>query len=290
MTRASRVRDRAVLLACCLLMTRIAHAGPPAEPVVSLDWLHAHLNDPGVVVIATGDQDEFEAAHIASAGFVPHHATLGEGHRLVPPAAAADVLSRAGAADASHIVLYGDDPMSNGWLYMILASLGHGDHTSLLDGNIKAWQAARYPVVKGPATAAHGHLTVKTPPDRVVVDAPWVRDRLNDPGIRLLDVRSDQEWRGGMIPGAVRFRWEDLYSDVNAGRLKSPAAIRQLFEQAGVTGGRTAVTYCAVGMRASLAYFAARLAGVPALVYQGSWSDWTMHDGFPRTAGSGSKD
>ena len=106
--------------------------------------------------------------------------------------------------------LDGDDPMSNGWLYMILASLGHGDRTSLLDGNIKAWQAARYPVVKGPATAAHGHLTVKTPPDRVVVDAPWVRDRLNDPGIRLLDVRSDQEWRGGMIPGAVRFRWEDL--------------------------------------------------------------------------------
>ena len=148
--------------------------GPPAEPVVSLDWLHAHLNNPGVVVIATGDQDEFEAAHIAAAGFVPHHATLGEGHRLVPPAAAADVLARAGAADASHIVLYGDDPMSNGWLYMILASLGHGDHTSLLDGNIKAWQAARYPVVKGPATAAHGHLTVKTPPDRVVVDAPWV--------------------------------------------------------------------------------------------------------------------
>ena len=42
-----------------------------------------------------------------------------------------------------------------------------------------------------------------------------------------------------MIPGPCVPDGGSSLSDVNAGRLKSPAAIRQLFEQAGVTGGRT---------------------------------------------------
>ena len=37
---------------------------------------------------------------------------------------------------------------------------------------------------------------------------------------------------------------------------------------------QSVVTYCAVGLRASLMYFAARVAGVPARVYVGSWQDW----------------
>ena len=277
----------AAVLMIGLWLPRSAAGTPAVGPVVSLEWLQAHLKDPDVMILATGDQSEFEAGHIVGAGFLPHHATLGEGHHLIAPAAAADVLSRTGASDTRRIVLYGDDPMSIGWLYMVLASLGHADHTSLLDGNIKAWHTAGYPAVKGPAAASKGHLTARTPKERVMVDAPWVRDRLNDSSIRLLDVRSDEEWRDGMIPGAQRFRWEDLYADMDTGRLKSPAAMKQLFERAGVTGGRTAVTYCAVGMRASLAYFAARVAGVPALVYQGSWSDWTSHAGYPKTPGSG---
>ena len=247
--------SKTLLRSCCVALLMLglwqprSAAAAPAEPVVSLEWLQAHLKDPDVMILATGDQSEFEAGHIVGAGFLPHHATLGEGHHLIAAAAAADVLSRAGAGDTRRIVLYGDDPMSIGWLYMVLASLGHADQTSLLDGNIKAWRTAGYQVVKGSAAASKGHLTARTPKERVVVDAAWVRDRLNDSSIRLLDVRSDEEWRDGMIPGAQRFRWEDLYADIDTGRLKSAAAMKQLFEHAGVTDGRTAVTYCAVGMR-----------------------------------------
>jgi len=34
------------------------------------------------------------------------------------------------------------------------------------------------------------------------------------------------------------------------------------------------VTYCAIGMRASLMFWAAQSVGVPARVYVGSWQDW----------------
>jgi thiosulfate/3-mercaptopyruvate sulfurtransferase len=288
MTRLRHAALAAAILSSSLSASRPAVA-QTAGPIVSLEWLHAHAGDANVVVIATGDRDEFEAGHIPGAGFVAHDDTLGAGHHPIPPAAAADLFSRAGASDTARIVIYGDDPMTNGWLYLILASAGHADHTSLLDGNIRAWRAAGYPVVKDSATATRGRLTVKSG-DSIVVDAPWVRARLNDPHIQLLDVRSDQEWKDGMIPGAERFRWEDLYTDVGAGRFKSPQALRELFERNGVTGGKTAVAYCMVGMRASLAYFAARAAGLPALVYQGSWHDWTTHADYPTTKPAGASD
>ncbi|MGE5837626.1 MAG: rhodanese-like domain-containing protein [Acidobacteriota bacterium] len=51
--------------------------------------------------------------------------------------------------------------------------------------------------------------------------------------------------------------------------------------KAGVKPGDQVVTYCAVGMRASLMYFAARYAGVPARVYVGSLEDWPRQPGYP---------
>jgi thiosulfate/3-mercaptopyruvate sulfurtransferase len=163
---------------------------------------------------------------------------------------------------------------------LALASIGHADHTSVLDGNLKSWKAAGYPVATGKSAVTAGRLTVKPAAD-VVVDGPWVRAHLDDPAIRLLDVREDEEWDKGMIPNARRFTWQDLFSDVDGGRFKTPAQMREVFARAGVGAGQTAVTYCAVGMRASVAYFAARAAGVRVRVYAGSMSDWKGRAGYP---------
>jgi thiosulfate/3-mercaptopyruvate sulfurtransferase len=255
---------------------------PAAGPLVSLEWLRQHMGDPQVVVIAVdSDRSEFESAHIPGARFVSHMATIDpSAHRLLAPELLAAALSRAGATDGARIVIYGDDAMSVGWLFMALTSIGHGDGTSVLDGNFRAWAAAGHPVEKGRSAKAEGRLTARPAAD-LAVDLAWVRAHLKDPAIKLLDVRSPQEWSGGTIPGAGKLLWEDLYSDLGSGRFKPPAALKAMFEQAGVGPGQTAVTYCAVGMRASLAYFAARLAGIPVRVYTGSWADWTSDKSSP---------
>jgi thiosulfate/3-mercaptopyruvate sulfurtransferase len=269
------------------LFTPGQSASAPAKPgeqpvIVPMEWLNAHLNDPAVVVIdADGETDAFRRAHIPRAGLLGHMDTIHDGHRAVPPATLARLFGAAGARDDARIVLYGGDPMSVGWMYGLFASLGHADHVSLLDGNLDAWRAAKYPVATGAPAVAAGNLSVKTPLSPVVVDGPWVRQHLQDSTIGLADVRSPEEWKKGMIPGAVKVRWEDFYSNAQLGRLKSPDEIRQVFERAGL-GGRTVVTYCAVGMRASLAYFAARAAGLPVLLYQGSMSDWEAHPDYPQ--------
>jgi thiosulfate/3-mercaptopyruvate sulfurtransferase len=263
-----------------LVLAAMPPAGPP--PVVSIEWLKAHLDDPAVVVIdAAGNADAFARGHIPRAtGVLDHMATLRDGHRAADPAALARIFAAAGARDDAHIVLYGDDPMSVGWIYGLFASLGHADHVSLLDGNLAAWRAANHPVATGRAAALAGKLSAKTPAAPIVVDGAWVRQHLEDPKVRLFDVRSDREWAQGMIPGAVKLRWQDFYANEAQGRLKAPAELRKVFERAGVTD-QTVVTYCAVGMRASLAYFAARAAGLPVLLYQGSMSDWESRPGAP---------
>jgi thiosulfate/3-mercaptopyruvate sulfurtransferase len=253
-------------------------------PLVTTAWLAARAGDAGVVVISSDDARRFAAGHIPGARAVPHDRTLGGNHRLLPAAELARVLAETGASDTTHVVLYGDSPMATGWLFMAFATLGHADSVSLLDGNLSLWRSEGRPVATGaapPASGLRGRLTPKPAPD-IQVDAAWVRERLEKPGVCLLDVRTTREWDAGRLPGATLVLWQDLFVSADTRRFKSRDEIRALFAKAGVKSGDQVVTYCAVGMRASLMYFAAtRLAGLPGRVYVGSMEDWQRQRGYP---------
>jgi thiosulfate/3-mercaptopyruvate sulfurtransferase len=279
-TRIASVAVLAVLACVAPCAAQSTASGASAGPIVSIDWLKQHFNDPGIAVIATNDTPPYESGHIPNARFVGHDGTLEhESHRLLAPEKLAAALASAGATDSTRIVLYGE-PLAVGWLYYAFASLGHADRVSVLDGNYAAWLAAGNPASTDVPAPGTGRLTVKPSPD-IAVDRTWVRSHLDDPKTRLLDVRSPREWEQGVIPNSTKFLWADLYSDVKTRRLKSPADMRAAFEKAGVGAGQTLVTYCAIGMRASLAYFAARAAGIPARVYVGSWADWSSDPTSP---------
>jgi len=248
-------------------------------PVVTTAWLSTHLADPRVRVIYTGDERP-DRAHIPGARFLAHDATMGASHALLDPQALAAALARAGATDEARIVLYGDAPMATGWLYMAFASIGHADHVSMLDGNVAAWVAEGRPTSTSTEPPGTGRLTPRPAPD-VIVDAPWVRARLETPGTRILDVRTDREWRAGHLPGATLVLWQDLFSNVSQARFKPREDIVAILRRAGAGPDQEVVTYCAIGMRASLMYFAARYAGLRARVYVGSFDDWQRQAGFP---------
>jgi len=244
--------------------------------LVSTDWLAKHLQDPTVRIVATGDEGRYDRGHIPGARFLEHMDTLGENHRLLASEPLAAVLAKAGAADGTRIVLYGDSPMTTGWVYMALASVGHGDDVSLLDGSVELWRSENRPVSTEKPAPATGRLTVKPSTD-IVVDGKWVRDQLQSPAVRLLDVRTTNEWQNGHLPNATLVFWQDLFADQRSLKFKSPDELRAFFTRAGVKPDQQVVTYCAVGMRASLMYWAAKHAGLKARVYVGSWQDWS-HD------------
>ena len=266
--------------------TKGTEESPRADLIVTTEWLGEHLDDPNVVVLATGGQQDFESGHIPGAGFVPHMATIGENHGIPNPGVLAERLAEAGARDDARIVIYGDSAMELGWFYMAFASIGHGDHVSMLSGNIAAWSSEGRKVSAAAADLETGHLTPRPAPD-VVVDAAWVKDRLEAPDVHVLDVRTQRERNGGYVPGSELVLWQDLFSNVDEMRFKSKDAIHALLVESGLIPGQAVVTYCAVGMRASLMYFAARYIGVSSRVYLGSWNDWSRQTGYPIAGGGG---
>jgi thiosulfate/3-mercaptopyruvate sulfurtransferase len=123
-----------------------------------------------------------------------------------------------------------------------------------------------------------------------------VGSAIGDPDRLILDVRSREEFdgecfwpsgatenagRAGRIPSAVHLPF-DLLLDENR-RLKRPSEIRALCAARGVEADRGVVTYCTIGNRASLVWFALRyVVGVPdARVYYGSWVEWGKLAGTP---------
>ena len=129
-----------------------------------------------------------------------------------------------------------------------------------------------------PAAGA-GPLTARPAPD-AIVDAAWVRAHL-DSSTKILDVRTPQEYKDGHLPGATLILWSDLFENQRTQKFKSLEAIKALLASAGVAPGQEVVTYCAVGMRASLMYWAARSVGTPARVYLGSWQEWRRDSANP---------
>jgi thiosulfate/3-mercaptopyruvate sulfurtransferase len=252
-------------------------AAASVDPIVSTAWLQAHLTDPQVRVIFVGDRDGYDRAHIPGARRLDHMDTVlmsSNEHRPAPADALVRAFTKAGAADGAHVVLYGDAPMATGWVYMTLASIGHGEDVSWLDGGIALWESEKRPVSTSVPPAGTGPLTARAKPD-MLVDAAWVKSHLDSPKTKVLDVRSQREWDGGHLPNATLILWQDLFADQKTQKFKSPDEIRALLAKAGVAPGQEVVTYCAIGMRASLMYWAVRSVGTPARVYVGSWQDWS---------------
>jgi thiosulfate/3-mercaptopyruvate sulfurtransferase len=87
----------------------------------------------------------------------------------------------------------------------------------------------------------------------------------------------------GHIPGAVSAPSADnLAGD---GRLRSPEDLAARFADIGVRPGATVAAYCGSGVTAAHEVLALEVAGIPAALYPGSWSEWSSDPRRPVATG-----
>jgi thiosulfate/3-mercaptopyruvate sulfurtransferase len=96
--------------------------------------------------------------------------------------------------------------------------------------------------------------------------------------------RFEDEYAAGHIPGAVNVPF--MANADATGAWKTPAELRALYEEAGVSGNRPLIVYCSTGVRASVDYFALRQLGFEDVgVFTGSFTEWSSDPDRPVTIG-----
>jgi thiosulfate/3-mercaptopyruvate sulfurtransferase len=258
--------------------------------LVTTDWLASHLQDPGLVIIhSSGQRSDYDAGHVPGARWLPWQAYTVQKNGLsteLPEAAQLDsALEAIGVSDASRIIITGGPIQTTARLFFTLDYYGLGDRVALLDGGIDAWREEGRPVEREAAAATRGSVTLKPQPAKLA-DASWIA--ANAGKVKVLDARvpefyagmaSNNNPRPGHLPdaGNVPFSW--VTGELT--RFRNDARLERLFAQAGVKRGDKVVSYCHVGMQATVVYLAAKLLGHDAAVYDGSFEDWSKRTDMP---------
>ena len=293
----------AILLAAPI--THVAAAGERESMIISASWLSSHLADADLVLLHVGTPDGYAAAHIPGARHISTadiSTPRAEGALILelPPAEKlVAAFEKLGVSNSSRVVIYwGEDWVSpTTRVYFTLDYLGLGDRTSVLNGGMKAWVAAGNRVTTELPTVKPGSIKPKARPE-LIVDADWVKSRLNQTKVAIVDARDGEFYDGtkpgnnmrpGHIPSAKSLPFSTLVVDPQL-TFVDGNGMRALLQKAGAEKGDTVVPYCHIGQQATVVYFAARYLGYDVRLYDGSFQDWSKRADLPVVTTEGARE
>jgi thiosulfate/3-mercaptopyruvate sulfurtransferase len=273
-----------------------AMAGGPAPVLLDVRWRLG--GPPGL--------DRYREGHLPGAQFADLDRDLagppgtGGRHPLPDAGTFQAAMRRAGISDDRPVVAYDEnDSTAAARAWWLLRYFGH-QQVQVLDGGYQAWLAADLPIETGPAAAPGAGTFTARPGHLPLLDAESAA-RMAREGV-LLDARAAERYWGetepvdpvaGHIPAAVSAPTTGNLDP--AGRFLDAAALRDRFTRLGAgaaapgtpDGAVTTGVYCGSGVTAAHEVLAMTIAGIPAALYVGSWSDWITDPARPVATGPG---
>ncbi len=267
----------------------IAWAAPDGM-LVTTEWLAARVNDPSVVILHVGSEQDYNAGHIPGARLLTLSNISVTGDRglrleLPPVETLRDALRKVGISDSSRVVIYpaGESVQSATRVWFTLDYLGIAGRASLLDGGLRAWRSEGRALSTEPAHFEPVPELTVHPRRELVVDAEFVLRHGRDGSFDLVDARTPEFYTGaspgmmpraGHIPGARNVPFTSLID--SRGKLKPQSDLAALMGPPKPT-----VAYCHIGQQATLVYFVSRYLGRDIQLYDGSFQDWSTRPGLP---------
>ncbi len=287
-----------VVLVCnATLLTATEAPSPDAlSPVVSTAWLAEHLADPDLITLHIGMPGSYGEGHIPGARSASMRRLIrvneaGIRDEMLSAEDIAEALAALGIGSRSRIVIYFADENGAWAVARYLLTLEHAGlsgRVAYLDGGLPKWVDEERPVSADAPSVETADLAVTIAPD-VLVDTEWLRDRLDESGIAVVDGRPAEGYSGlsghwdrlGHIPGAGNIPFFTLLAEEPPYLLKSREELADMFRAAGVQPGDTVVVYCGTGLWASLPYLAARYLDYDVRLYDGSFQEWSATEDLP---------
>jgi len=268
--------------------------------LVSTEWLGAHLEDPDLRILdaswylpqmARDARAEYAAAHIPGARFFDidemsdHRSALP--HMAPPPEKFISRMRAMGVGDGHQVVVYdGMGIFSAARVWWTFRLMGKTD-VAVLDGGLPKWRAEGRPLEDMPPVLRDRHMTVQRQAG-LVKDVTQVAQASKLGDHEILDARSPGRFRGeepeprpgrrcGHMPGSRNVPFQTLLNP--DGTMKDPAALRAVFDAAGVDLARPVITSCGSGVTAAIINLALeRIGHRDHALYDGSWAEWGMYD------------
>ena len=223
------------------------------EYLVDAEWVEAHQDDSGVVVVDCDVEAGYNRGHVPGAVLVPDNyekdPTTNRTH-IMDPEQFASMCQGLGIGDETLVVAYDNSQsLTAARLWWALNHYGHAN-VKVMDGGWRRWVTEGRPVSFARPQPAPATFTPKESEGFLAkIDEVKAACSLEDAVV--WDVRSDGEWdgsndrgnkRAGHIPGAVHLEWFNLV-DRDTHRLKPAGDIRRTLAEAGVTPDKKVYTY-----------------------------------------------
>ncbi|MEV5550799.1 sulfurtransferase [Streptomyces sp. NPDC052309] len=270
------------------LASDLAGANPPV--LLDVRWQLSMARAAGAP--SFDGRAEYAAGHIPGAVFVDLDRELasapggGGRHPLPDIAEFGAAMRRAGVSSGRPVVVYDG---GQGWAaaraWWLLRWTGHPD-VRVLDGGLPHWEGPLSTDLPAPAPGDF----VPAPGAAGLLDADAAA-ALARSGV-LLDARAGERYRGevepidpvgGHIPGALSAPTTDnVAAD---GRFLPAEELRARFKTLGAADGSEVGAYCGSGVSAAHEVLALAVAGIPAALYVGSWSEWSSDPQRPVAVG-----
>jgi thiosulfate/3-mercaptopyruvate sulfurtransferase len=266
--------------------------------LVEPDWVAAHANDPGVVVVDCATLEAYRRAHIPGAVQLPAHYYIkedgppGEDHGtfVMPPAQFEALMGQMGVSNDSLVVTYDDNnALVAARLWWVLKYYGH-DNAKVLNGGWHRWLTEQRPVTFHAAKPQPATFKA-SPRAELIADAEYLKAHHGGGDTNVMDCRTDGEWAGtnsrgnkrvGRVPGAKHLEWLRFVSRDDSRKFLTADQCQALLDEAGISREQPTVTYCQGGIRAAHAAFVLEMLGYPDVrVYDGSMRDWANREDTP---------
>ena len=266
---------------------------PKFGPLVSVEWLHNHLNDENLIIFdasmnkVTSDANALEELQILNAQFFDIKQVFSNTNAPFPNTVPSEEqftneVQKLGVNSDSNIVVYDDKGIySSARVWYLFKAFGF-ENIAVLDGGLPKWKSANYPLeTKKQQSKEKGNFKAIYNPEAFKFFSGIQKSSKNNNHL-IIDARSENRFKGivpeprkglrsGSIPNSVNMPFSKL---LNGNCFKSKEDIQKEFDAIN-TKNEHLVFSCGSGITACILALGAELIGkTNTSVYDGSWTEY----------------